>query len=284
MKKVIVTGCNGQLGRAFNRVMEDNTEYSLVNTDVGELDITDIEKVMALAREVKPCAILNCAAHTNVNGCETDRDGAFMINAIGARNLSIAAQETGAKMIQISTDYVFSGNGDKPYREFDPVDPMSAYGSTKLQGEVFVRDLCSRYFILRTAWLYGEGNNFVKTMLRLSETNDKVQVVQDQYGTPTYAMELAKAVAYLLPTDNYGIFHATCEGECSWAAFAREIFRLAGKSTAVEGITTQEYEEKFPGQAHRPAYSVLDNYMFERTTDFRFASWETAIAEYVKTL
>ncbi len=284
MKKVIVTGCNGQLGRAFNRVMEDNTEYSLVNTDVGELDITDIEKVMALAREVKPCAILNCAAHTNVNGCETDRDGAFMINAIGARNLSIAAQETGAKMIQISTDYVFSGNGDKPYREFDPVDPISAYGSTKLQGEVFVRDLCSRYFILRTAWLYGEGNNFVNTMLRLSETNDKVQVVQDQYGTPTYAMELAKAVAYLLPTDNYGIFHATCEGECSWAAFAREIFRLAGKSTAVEGITTQEYEEKFPGQAHRPAYSVLDNYMFERTTDFRFASWETAIAEYVKTL
>ena len=284
MKKVIVTGCNGQLGRAFNRVMEDSTEYSLVNTDVGELDITDIDKVMALAREVKPCAILNCAAHTNVNGCETDRDGAFMINAIGARNLSIAAQETGAKMIQISTDYVFSGNGDKPYREFDPVDPMSAYGSTKLQGEVFVRDLCNRYFILRTAWLYGEGNNFVKTMLRLSETNDKVQVVQDQYGTPTYAMELAKAVVYLLPTDNYGIFHATCEGECSWAAFAREIFRLAGKSTAVEGITTQEYEEKFPGQAHRPAYSVLDNYMFERTTDFRFASWETAIAEYVKTL
>lgn len=284
MKKIIVTGCNGQLGRAFNKVMAGSGEYELVNTDVAELDITDIDKVMALAREVKPYAVLNCAAHTNVNGCETDRDNAFMINAIGARNLSIAAQETGAKMIQISTDYVFSGNTGRRYREFDQVDPMSAYGSTKLQGENFVKDFSSRYFILRTAWLYGEGNNFVKTMLRLSETNETVQVVHDQFGTPTYAMELAKAVAYLLPTENYGIFHATCEGECSWADFAREIFRLAGKSTVVEGITTEEYDKKFPGQAQRPMYSVLDNYMFDRTTDFKFAAWETAIAEYVKTL
>lgn len=284
MKKIIVTGCNGQLGRAFNKVMAGSGEYELVNTDVAELDITDIDKVMALAREVKPYAILNCAAHTNVNGCETDRDNAFMINAIGARNLSIAAQETGAKMIQISTDYVFSGNTGRRYREFDQVDPMSAYGSTKLQGENFVKDFSSRYFILRTAWLYGEGNNFVKTMLRLSETNATVQVVHDQFGTPTYAMELAKAVAYLLPTENYGIFHATCEGECSWADFAREIFRLAGRSTVVEGITTEEYDKKFPGQAQRPMYSVLDNYMFDRTTGFRFAPWETAIAEYIKTL
>ncbi len=284
MKQIIVTGCNGQLGKAINRVLANHSEYALVNTDVPELDITDIGRVMDLARKIQPYAIINCAAHTNVNGCEKEQDSAFCINAIGARNLAIAAQETGAKLFQISTDYVFSGNTDRHYREYDTPDPMSAYGRTKLQGELFVRDFCRRYFILRTAWLYGEGNNFVKTMLRLSETSDKVQVVNDQFGTPTYAMELAKAIACLLPTENYGIFHAVCEGECSWAEFAREIFRLAGKATIVEDVTTPEYEAKYPGQAKRPAYSVLDNYMLERTTDFKFAGWKDAIKEYIATL
>ncbi len=284
MKQIIVTGCNGQLGRAVNQVLADHKEYQLINTDVAELDITDIEQVMKLARESKPYAIINCAAHTNVNGCEKDEEAAFRINAIGARNLSIASQEMGAKLFQISTDYVFSGNTDQPYREFDAPDPMSAYGRTKLQGEIYVKEFCRRYFILRTAWLYGDGNNFVKTMLRLSETSDHVQVVNDQYGTPTYAMELAKAIACLLPTENYGVFHATCEGSCSWAEFAKEIFRLAGKPTVVEEVTTAAYNEKFPGQADRPACSILDNYMLTLTTDFRFASWQTAIAEYMKTL
>ena len=284
MKNIIVTGCNGQLGRAINKVLAGNDEYSLINTDVPELDITDIDKVIALARETKPYAIINCAAQTNVNGCETDYDTAFRINAIGPRNLSIAAQEMGAKMFQVSTDYVFAGDTGKHYREFDAVNPMSAYGRSKLQGELFVKDFSDRYFTLRTAWLYGEGKNFVKTMLMLSEKGDKVQVVNDQYGTPTYALELAKAIAHLLPTENYGTFHATCEGECSWADFAKEIFRLAGKSTVVEGISTAEYDAKFPGQANRPAYSVLDNYMLDMTTDFKFATWETAIAEYIKTL
>ena len=284
MRNILITGCNGQLGRAVNRIMADNSEYQLVNTDVAQLDITDIDRVMAFAREIKPYAVVNCAAHTNVNGCERDKDNAFRINVLGARNLGIASQETGAKMFQISTDYVFSGNTDKHYREFDQVDPKSVYGITKLQGERAVEQFSSRYFILRTAWLYGEGNNFVKTMLKLSESNDTVQVVNDPQGTPTYSMELAKLIAYLLPTENYGVFHATCEGECSWAQFAVEIFRLAGKSTVVEGISTQEYEKKFPGQADRPAYSVLDNYMLEMTTDFKFSSWEKAVAEYMKTL
>lgn len=284
MRNILITGCNGQLGRAVNRIMADNSEYQLVNTDVAQLDITDIDRVMAFAREIKPYAVVNCAAHTNVNGCERDKDNAFRINVLGARNLGIASQETGAKMFQISTDYVFSGNTDKHYREFDQVDPKSVYGITKLQGERAVEQFSSRYFILRTAWLYGEGNNFVKTMLKLSESNDTVQVVNDQHGTPTYSMELAKLIAYLLPTENYGVFHATCEGECSWAQFAAEIFRLTGKSTVVEGISTQEYEKKFPGQADRPAYSVLDNYMLEMTTDFKFAPWEKAVAEYLKTL
>ena len=156
------------------------------------------------------------------------------------------------------------------------------YGASKLAGEVFVRDFAKDYFIIRTAWLYGEGKNFVKTMLRLSETNDKVRVVKDQFGKPTSADELAKAIVHLLPTENYGVFHGTCEGFCSWADFTEEIFRLAGKKTVVEAITTQEYEKDNPASAPRPAYSVLDNYMLRLTTNFKFADWHDAIEAYLK--
>lgn len=280
MKKIIVTGCNGQLGRAVNLFFKENKDISFVNTDVGELDITNIDKVMELAREVQPYAIINCAAHTGVDACETEYDKAFKINAVGPRNLSIAARETGAKLMHISTDYVFDGKGTRPYVETDATNPQGAYGSTKLAGEEFVKDFAGRYFILRTAWLYGDGKNFAKTMLRLSESNDKVRVVGDQFGSPTSASELTKAINALLFTENYGLFHATCEGSCSWAEFAAEVFRLAGKNTAVEAITTEE----FGAPAPRPACSILENRMFKLTTDFMFADWHEAIAEYMKTL
>ena len=280
MKKIIVTGCNGQLGRAVNLFFKDNKDISFVNTDVGELDITNIDKVMELAREVQPYAIINCAAHTGVDACETEYDKAFKINAIGPRNLSIAARETGAKLMHISTDYVFDGKGTRPYVETDATNPQGAYGSTKLAGENFVKDFADRYFILRTAWLYGDGKNFAKTMLRLSEDHEKVRVVGDQFGSPTSASELTKAINALLFTENYGMFHATCEGSCSWAEFAREVFRLAGKTTKVEAITTEE----FGAPAPRPAYSILENRMFKLTTDFMFADWHDAIVEYMKTL
>ena len=257
MKKIIVTGCNGQLGRAVNLFFKDAADISFVNTDVGELDITNIDKVMELAREVKPYAIINCAAHTGVDACETEYDKAFKINAIGPRNLAIAARETGAKLMHISTDYVFDGKATN-----------------------FVKDFADRYFILRTAWLYGDGKNFAKTMLRLSEDHDMVTVVGDQFGSPTSAAELTKAINALLFTENYGTFHATCEGSCSWAEFAKEVFRLAGKATQVKAITTEEYGAAAP----RPAYSVLENRMFKLTTDFMFADWHDAIAEYIKTL
>ena len=277
--------CNGQLGRALNELYAGNTEVELVNTDVfqsgvREMDITDIDKVLETVREVKPYAIINCAAHTAVDACETQGDSAYRINAVGPRNLSIAAAETGAKMVQVSTDYVFAGDAKSPYTEFDKVNPQGMYGATKLAGEQFVQQFAKDWFIVRTAWLYGDGKNFVKTMLRLSETNDTVKVVGDQYGTPTSAKELAKSIAYLVPTENYGLFHGTCEGMCSWADFAREIFQLAGKGTKVQAITTEEYGAPAP----RPAYSVLENYMFKLTSDFRFAPWEEAIAEYMKTL
>ncbi|MDO4294234.1 MAG: dTDP-4-dehydrorhamnose reductase [Eubacteriales bacterium] len=280
MKKIIVTGCNGQLGRAVNEYYKNAPDISFVNTDVGELDITDIDAVMKLAREVKPYAIVNCAAFTAVDACETQYEKAFAINAIGPRNLAIAARETGAKLMHISTDYVFDGQGTRPYVETDRPDPRSAYGSTKLAGEEFVRQFADRFFILRTAWLYGDGKNFAKTMLNLAQTHDTVRVVRDQFGSPTSTVELTKAIAALLFTENYGIFHATCEGSCSWADFAAEIFRLAGKTTKVEGITTEEYGSPTP----RPAYSVLDNRMFRLTTDFTFADWHDAIAVYLKNL
>ncbi len=276
-KRVMITGANGQLGRAVNLQYADSGEYELINTDVGELDITNIDKVMTFVREVKPYAIINCAAYTAVDACEKEEDLAFRINAIGPRNLSIAATETGAKMMHVSTDYVFDGNGTRPYRETDPTGPQGAYGRTKLAGEDFVREFSDRHFIVRTAWLYGDGKNFVKTMLRLSETNDKVRVVMDQVGSPTSADELAKAIAYLLPTENYGLFHGTCEGDCSWAQFTEEIFRLAGKNTIVEAITSEEYA----AAARRPAYSILENYMLKMTTDFMFADWHDAIAAYI---
>ena len=286
MKKIVITGCNGQLGRAINQYYAGSSDYELINTDYGiegirDLNITKLDSVLELFREVKPYAVINCAAYTNVDGCEVNRDAAFRLNAIGPRNLSIAATEVGAKIMHISTDYVFSGDGKTPYTEFDPVAPKSAYGETKLAGEEFVKQFAKNFYIIRTAWLYGDGKNFVKTMLRLSENHNTVSVVNDQIGSPTSASELAKAIGYLIPTENYGLFHGTCEGICSWADFTEEIFRLTGKSTFVNKVTTAEYKAMNPQSADRPAFSVLENYMLKHTSDFMFADWQDAIAEYL---
>lgn len=202
MKKILITGCNGQLGRALNQIYDG---AYLINTDVAEgegrkaLDITDVDAVLKMVRDEKPDVIINCAAHTAVELCESQEDLAYRINAIGARNLSIAAAQVDAKLIQISTDYVFDGNGTRPYREFDTPGSDSVYGKTKLEGERFVKEFAPKHFILRTAWLYGDGKNFLKTMLRLSETNQEVKVVNDQFGNPTSAKELARLIHFLEP-------------------------------------------------------------------------------------
>lgn len=288
MKKILVTGANGQLGRAVNLKYKDNADVEIYNTDVVEMegihvvDITDIDDVMRVVNEVKPYAIINCAAHTNVDGCEKDFDNAYRINAIGPRNLSIAAKSVGAKMVHISTDYVFGGDGTRPYVEYDETNPQGAYGRTKLEGEKFVKQFADKFFIIRTAWLYGDGKNFVKTMLRLSETNDTISVVDDQVGSPTSTAVLADIIDSLIWTDNYGVFHGTCEGQCSWAEFTEEIFRLAGKTTKVKKITSEEYAAMYPASAKRPAYSVLDNYMLRVTNGYVAADWKDAIREYLK--
>lgn len=289
MKKILITGCNGQLGRAINaEYKKDDVEF--INTDVVEgegitaLDITKVDEVLALVRKTRPDVIINCAAHTNVDKCEEQWDLAYQINAIGPRNLSIAATEVDAKMIHVSTDYVFEGNGTRPYTEFDAPNPVSAYGKTKLEGENFVKAFAKKYFILRTAWLYGDGKNFVKTMLRLAETHDTVSVVEDQLGSPTSAVELAKMIHHLEQTENYGLFHATCEGDTNWADFAEAIFAKAGLSTKVNHVSSDEYAKMNPASAKRPAYSILNNYMLRLTSDFRMADWQSALDVYMKEL
>ena len=187
-------------------------------------------------------------------------------------------------MIHLSTDYVFEGNGTRPYTVFDAPNPVSAYGKTKLEGEKFVQQFSSRFFIFRTAWLYGDGKNFVKTMLRLSETHDEVSVVCDQLGSPTSAVELAKAIHHFEPTENYGIFHATCEGDTNWAEFTEEIFKRAGKTTRVNHVTSEQYAQMNPASAKRPAYSILENYMMKLTDDYRMADWRDALDVYMKAL
>ena len=281
MKKLIITGCNGQLGRAMNKELK-GSEYELVNTDVAELDITNLDDVIAFVEKEKPYAIVNCAAYTAVDACEVNVDLAHKINAIGPRNLAIAAEKFGAKLVHVSTDYVFRGDGDRPYTEFDAPAPKSMYGTTKLAGEEFVKSFSKHYFIVRTAWLYGDGKNFLRTMLRLSESHDEITVVDDQLGSPTSAAELARAIVSLLPTESYGIYHGTCEGFCSWADFTEAIFRKTGKSTKVVRVSTTQYMEAHPESAARPAYSVLDNYMLRLTGGYTFADWESALDEYLK--
>lgn len=277
MKRILVTGCNGQLGKAINEEYK-NDDVSLINTDVEQLDITRVDEVLAFVLKEKPDVIINCAAHTNVNACESQFDLAYLINAIGPRNLSIAATKIGAKLIHVSTDYVFDGSATKPYTELSAVAPLGAYGKTKLAGEEFVKQFAEKFFIVRTAWLYGDGKNFVRTMLELGKERGEVGVVADQIGSPTSAKELAKMIHTLEPTDNYGVFHGTCEGYCSWADFAEKIFEYAGMDVVVKHLTTDEY----PTPAKRPAYSVLDNYMLRMTTDFAFANWEDALKDYMK--
>ena len=287
MKKVLVTGCNGQLGRAIQKEYAGDVAFILTDVAEGEgitsLDITDIDAVMSLVLAQKPDVIINCAALTNVDGCEKMWDLAYKINAIGPRNLAIAATAVGAKLVHVSTDYVFAGTERTPRTEFDTPDPISAYGKTKLEGEQFVRQFAEKFFILRTAWLYGDGKNFVKTMVRVAKTHDEVSVVCDQFGSPTSAVELAKMIHFLEGTDNYGIFHATCEGETNWADFTEAFYAKLGITAKVNHITSEEYAKMNPEAAKRPAYSNLDNYMLRLTTDqFAMANWEDALDVYLK--
>ena len=277
MNKVLITGCNGQLGRALNKLLA-NKDIEIINTDVDNLDICDAAQVSALIKKEQPDTIINCAAHTAVDKCETDRENAARINALGPKNLAAAAKETGAQLVQVSTDYVFDGNVSKPYVETDTPCPQSVYGSTKLDGERAVMEIMDRYYIIRTAWLYGDGTNFVKTMLRLAKEHDTITVVNDQFGSPTSAMELGRMILHIVDSGEYGIYHATCEGMTNWHDFAKAIFTLAKSNVNLIPVTTAEYPASV---AKRPAYSVLENAKLNSQGAYRMKQWEDALEEYM---
>lgn len=286
MRKILLTGPNGQLGRAVTEEYKKDQDAQIIPVSHEEMAIEDLDAVLKKISAEQPDVIINCAAYTNVDGCEENTHLAGRINAVGPRNLAIAAQKCGAKIVHISTDYVFDGCGTRPYVESDPTQPVSAYGRSKLMGEKYVRELCQKYFIIRTAWLYGDGHNFVRTMLRLAETHDEVSVVDDQVGCPTSTAELARMIHYLEQTEQYGLYHGVCRGQTSWADFAEEIFRLSGKTTKVNHISSDEYEKMNPQSARRPHYSVLEDQMLtlispEDGEGFEMSTWQDALKEYI---
>ena len=285
METILITGAKGQLGQALMHYSGEDKSVRFVPVDLPDADITVLREVKRLVNEVKPDIIVNCAAYTAVDKAESDENRVFLVNAVGPKNLSIASYDLGIPIVQISTDYVFDGNGiqngngeTRPYRESDPASPQTAYGRTKLQGEIMTAQHNPRHYIVRTAWLYGEGHNFVRTMLRLAKERDTVKVVDDQTGSPTSADELAKAILALIRTGQYGLYHGTCEGSCTWYEFTKEIYRLKGIGTEVVPIPSEEY----PTPARRPRYSVLENYLLNHTTDIRFAGWRDAIRKYLE--
>ena len=292
--KILITGCRGQLGTELQRQLAEEgcvlgplperlRKATVIPVDVDELDITDREATINYIRRHQPDTVVNCAAVTNVDGCETARDAAFRVNAIGPRNLALACDKVNARLVHISTDYVFPGtpNGGVPLDECAQPAPISAYGQTKLLGEQYVRNFCRRHIIVRTAWLYSYyGKNFVKTMIRLGRTHDQINVVNDQLGNPTNAVDLAYHILKLAVSHDYGTYHCTGNGVCSWYDFACEIIRLSGEHCTVKPISSAEYAAQHPQAASRPAWSALDNRMLRCTVGDGMRDWKTAIQDY----
>ncbi len=273
--RILLTGANGMLGRDL--MAQLGADHQVHPFPRQALDVTDPQAIWRTVTELDAELIINCAAYTDVDGCERHPRDANRLNALAPRYLAVAAQETGAALLHVSTDYVFDGTGTTPYTEFDPVGPATAYGRSKLAGEHEIRRHCPRHFIVRTAWLYGaHGGNFVDTMLRLAGERDHLNVVVDQVGNPTWTVDLARAIGRLIDTNAYGTYHGTAEGEVSWHGLAREIFRLRGLTTEVQPVTS----EQFPRPAKRPAYSSLDNVCLGEL-GIHMRPWNEALADYL---
>ena len=282
MKKVLLIGADGMLGGELRERLEKI--YDVTGTTLETLDITDKDAVLAKAEEVKPYFIINCAAYTNVDGCEVNTDLAMAVNGTAVANIAEAAKAQDATFIHISTDYVFPGNlpVDQIYTEDMEPAPVSAYGRTKLVGEENAAK-AEKYYILRTAWLYGlGGKNFVKTMLRLSSDRDELTVVDDQHGSPTSTTTLCKIIEGIMEKEpEYGVYHSTNEGFTTWCRFTRKIFELANISTNVKAITSKEYKEMYPQSSDRPSNSQLSKEKLKNVGIIPEA-WEIALEEYLK--
>ena len=283
-KKILITGANGQLGHEMRNLLEGDSRFDCIFTDVAELDICDAEAVNRAVTDNRVDYIVNCAAYTQVDKAEDNVELCRKINAGAVENLAQAAAQCGARMIHISTDYVFDGKGYRPYTEEMPPHPQSVYGATKLEGEQALQRFCPQSVIVRTAWLYSPyGNNFVKTMMRLGVEREELSVVADQIGSPTCAADLAQAILAILQAETFvpGIYHFSNEGACSWYDFTVAIHRLAGITTCrVKPIRSDEY----PSRAHRPFYSVLDKNRIKQTYGLTIPHWYESLSHCIKLL
>lgn len=274
--KILITGSNGMLGHDLIEALKDNHE--LVLTTSRTLDITDKEQVFDFISQNKPDIVINSAAYTDVDGCEENQDLAYSVNGEGVKNLALACREADSALLHISTDYIFNGENTRPWVEDDEIGPISVYGKSKLKGEQAILEILDKFFIVRTAWLYGvNGRNFPKTMLELAENHSQITVVYDEVGTPTYTPDLAKAISQLIETEHYGIYHITNSGSCSWCEFARYIFEVAGKDVEVIPVTAAEFARPAP----RPHYSVLENRNWIEKGFEPLRSYKEAIKEYI---
>jgi dTDP-4-dehydrorhamnose reductase len=290
--KLLITGAKGQLGTQLINILKNmkselgpiNSAYKnieVVGIDIDDLDISNLIQVREYLNKIKPDVIINSAAFTNVDGCEANIDLAFKANSLGPRNLAIVSEEIGAKLLHISTDYIFSGVGTVPYKEYDLPDPQSVYGKTKLQGEEYVKQFSSKYFIIRTAWLYGyNGNNFVKTIMKAAKEKGKLEVVDDQRGNPTNAEDLAHHLIKLALSEEYGVYHCTGTGECTWYDFAVKIVEFA----KIDCTVTPTKSDKINRTAKRPAFSSLDNMMLRCTVGDGMRQWEEALKVFISNI
>lgn len=276
--RVLVTGVKGQLGYDVLKVLQSRNMECL-GVDIEQFDITDAKAASDFIKDYHPGMVVHCSAYTAVDKAEDDRERCMAVNVGGTRNIAAACSEIEAKIVYISTDYVFPGTGDSEYDVDDPTGPLNVYGKSKLDGELAVRELTYKHFIVRISWVFGKnGNNFVKTMLRLGKERSEVNVVCDQFGSPTYTADLAELLYDMVTTEEYGIYHATNEGFCSWAEFAQEIFRQAGYPTRVNPIPTSEY----PTRAARPQNSRMSKKSLDDAGFRRLPPWQDALARYLK--
>ena len=277
--KVLITGSNGRLGPDLIDVLDG--KHELIKTTSKSLDITDKDKVKDYIVNEHPDMVINSAAYTDVDGCETNQEMAYKVNGEGVKNLALACKLVDCPLVHISTDYVFNGENTKPWMEDDEVGPISIYGKSKLQGEEAIESILDKFFIIRTSWLYGiNGGNFPKTMLELAKTHDTLTVVTDEIGTPTYTLDLAQAIAELIETDYYGIYHITNSDYCSWFDFAKYIFEVKDIDVNVVPVTAEE----FARPASRPHYSVLNNSYWIKNGFKSLRSYKEAIKDYLKHL
>lgn len=284
--RVLVTGVKGQLGYDCVRELKERGYTNVLGIDIEQLDITDEKAVHAFINEFKPDVVMHNAAWTAVDKAEAMADLVYKVNALGPKYIAEACKEVGAKMIYISTDYVFNGKGEKAFEVNDPKEGLSIYGKTKAAGEDFVINGNDKHFIIRISWVFGiNGNNYVKTMLKLAETKTELNIVCDQIGSPTYTYDLSKLMCDMMESDKYGVYHATNEGFCSWYDFTKYIYKVAGiTSVEVKPITTAEYKKLVPNQADRPLNSRMSKASLDKAGFTRLPTWQDATSRFVKEL